>query len=32
VRDLLAAAREILQAKTSDQGGLVDEISRPAAP
>ena len=30
VRDLLAAARVILQTKTSDQGGLVDELSRPA--
>ena len=28
VRDLLAAAREILRAKTADQGGLVDELSR----
>ncbi len=32
VRDLLAAAREILRAKTSDQGGLVDELSRTSAP
>lgn len=30
VRDLLVAARAILQTKTSDQGGLVDELSRPA--
>jgi len=30
VRDLLAAAREILYTKNSDQG-LVDELSRPAA-
>jgi ArsR family transcriptional regulator len=29
VRDLLAAAREILQTRTADQGDLVDEISRP---
>lgn len=29
VRDLLGAAREILLAKTADQGGLVDELSRP---
>ncbi len=28
VRDLLVAARQILQAKAADQGGLVDEISR----
>ena len=30
VRDLLAAARQILQTKTADQGGLVDELSRPS--
>jgi hypothetical protein len=29
VRDLLVAAREILQTRTADQGDLVDEISRP---
>ena len=28
VRDLLAAAREILRAKTADQGDLVDDLSR----
>ena len=28
VRDLLAAAREILRAKAADQGGLVDDVSR----
>ena len=28
VRDLLAAAREILRAKAADQGGLVDDLSR----
>lgn len=28
VRDLLAAAREILRAKAADKGGLVDELSR----
>ena len=27
VRDLLASAREILQTKTADQGGLVDDIT-----
>lgn len=27
VKDLLAAAREILQTKTADMGGLVDDIS-----
>lgn len=32
VRDLLAAARHILQTKTADQGGLVDELSRVPAP
>lgn len=31
VRDLLIAARQILQAKTADQGGLVDELSRSAS-
>lgn len=30
VHDLLAAARAILQTKTSEQGGLVDELSRSA--
>ena len=30
VRDLLVAAREILQTRTADQGELVDEISRTA--
>jgi len=28
VRDLLVAARAIIEAKASDQGGLVDELSR----
>ena len=27
VRDLLASARAILETKTADQGGLVDEIT-----
>lgn len=31
VRDLLGAARQILQARAADQGGLVDELSKPAA-
>mgnify|MGYP003543260638 CR=1 FL=1 len=30
VRDLLAAAREVLHSRTVDQGVLVDEVSRPA--
>ena len=29
-RDLLAAARHILQTKTAGQGGLIDELSRGA--
>lgn len=29
VRDLLAAARQILRSKTADHGLLVDELSRP---
>lgn len=29
VRDLLAAAREVLHSRTADQGVLVDEVSRP---
>ena len=32
VRDLLAAARQILHAKTVDQESLVDELSRPTTP
>jgi ArsR family transcriptional regulator len=31
VEELLAAAREILQTKTAGDGGLVDELARPAA-
>lgn len=30
VRDLLAAARQILRSKTADHDQLVDELSRPA--
>ena len=30
VRDLLASARAILETKTADQGGLVDDITRDA--
>ncbi|MFN8125304.1 MAG: metalloregulator ArsR/SmtB family transcription factor [Candidatus Nanopelagicales bacterium] len=29
VRDLLIAARAIIEAKSADRGGLVDELSRP---
>jgi hypothetical protein len=31
VKDLLASARAILETKTADQGGLVDDIT-PVAP
>ncbi len=31
VEQLLAAAREILQAKTEGSGGLVDDLARPTA-
>lgn len=32
VRDLLVAARLILQSRTAEQGDLVDELSRPERP
>jgi ArsR family transcriptional regulator len=32
VRDLLASARAILETKSADQGGLVDDITPAAAP
>lgn len=31
VRDLLVAARAIIESKVRDQGGLIDELSRPAS-